>query len=134
MAFSWKSSLQKWLSPLPKRWKEDLIRGFKMIQPVAASVSDGTLVEIELMQLRYRLERINRKLNDAYQTFGRRIMEHWDQSPVITEDEKKHLLHRINLLLKEQGKIVEQIQSIKEPPHPDNRAGSENKFQSGIST
>jgi hypothetical protein len=119
MPFLWQTLLGKWLkldyAALSKQWKEDLVRGWNILEWGGASMADLSFREVELLRLRYRLEKVNERLFQAYQTLGKKVMDYWAEAhPSLTEEERKREFRRIDLLLEEQKKILDQIRELQE--------------------
>lgn len=113
MAPSLQQMLKEWLKS--KRWKQDAIRGWSKLQASGSTMTDRSFREVELVRLRYRLERIGEKLARAYQSFGKKVVDHWASVYVLTEDERKRDFRRIHLLLDEQRKLTDEIRELAEP-------------------
>jgi hypothetical protein len=113
MAISLPQILKEWLKS--KQGKRDAIQGWSLIESAGSSVADRSFKEVESLRLRYRLERINQKLFQVYQSFGKKVMDHWASVYPLTEEERKREVRRIHLLLEEQKKITDQIHELKEP-------------------
>lgn len=116
---TWDLFLKKWFkaeSLFPRRWKEDMIRGWQAVRSKAARGVDQTFSNVELARTRYRLERINRRLLEAYQGLGKRALDHWTGKGALTEEERKREFRRIGLLLEEQKNLIEQIRELDQPP------------------
>jgi hypothetical protein len=98
-----------------KQWRRDAVQGWSMIESAGSSVADRSFKEVEFLRLRYRLERINQKLFQAYQSFGKKVVDHWASVYILTEEERKREFRRIHLLLEEQKKLADQLDELKEP-------------------
>lgn len=95
-----------------KHWKGDLGRGWDVIQERGTFLADRSFSQIELLQVNYRLERINQKLFQAYRILGKKVADHWTTVHPMTEEERKRDCRRIHLLLEERQKALEQIKEI----------------------
>jgi hypothetical protein len=113
MAMSLLRVLKEWLKS--KQWKRDAIQGWDLIESAGSSVADRSFKEVESLRLRYRLEKVNQKLFQVYQSFGKKVVDHWASVYLLTEEERKREVRRIHLLLEEQKKITDQIHELKEP-------------------
>ena len=113
MALSLRQILKEWLTS--RRWKRDAIRGWKVLESAGSSAADHSFKEVEALRLRYRLERIDQKLFQVYQSFGKKVVDHWSSVYILTEEERKREFRRIHLLLEEQKKITDQIHELNEP-------------------
>lgn len=127
MALSWEIFLKKWWkseqSLFPKHWKEDMIRGWQTVQSRSASAVDRSFAETELIRMRYRLEKINKKIFEAQQNLGKRVHDHWSGKGNLTEEERKREFRRIGLLLEEQKTLLDQIRGLlDQPSDPDKKA------------
>ncbi len=125
MALSWEIFLKKWWKPdhilFPKHWKEDMIRGWQTVQARSAETVDRSFAEAELIRLRYRLEKISRKLLEAHQNLGKRVHDHWSGKGNLTEEERKREFRRIGILLEEQKILLDQMKEMNEPSSPDEK-------------
>lgn len=113
MGMSLQQVLKEWLRS--KQWKEDVSHGWSKLQSAGSSVADRSFKEVELLRLRYRLERVDQKLFQAYQSLGKKVTDHWAAVYILTDDERKREFRRIHLLLDEQKKLTDQIQELQEP-------------------
>ena len=115
MSLSWRVLLKEWLKfeKKTKRWSEEAAQGWNTVQAGTASLTDRSFKEVESIRLHYRLERVNRKLMQAYRSLGKKVSDHWaaDGHP-LTEEEKKREFRRIHLLLDEQKKVMDQIEEM----------------------
>lgn len=112
MLFSWQGFLREWLKAekRARRWGEDAARGWRELQSGAVSWADRSFAETEALRLRYRADRIDRKVFEAYRALGRRVSESWaGEGSALTEEERKRESRRIELLLEERKKIMDQI-------------------------
>lgn len=89
-----------------------MIRGWQTVRSRAASGVDHTFTHVELVRIRYRLERVNRRLFEAYQNLGKRVVDHWGGKGSLAEEERKREFRRIGLLLEEQKHLIEQIREL----------------------
>lgn len=96
-----------------------MIRGWQSVQSGSASAADRSFAEIELMRLRYRLERVNRKLFEAYQNLGTRVVDHWSRKGILTEEERNREFRRIGFLLEEQKSLLDEMRAMDPPSHSD---------------
>lgn len=96
-----------------------MIRGWQTVQSRSASAVDRSFAEVELTRIRYRLEKINRKLLEAHQNLGKRVHEHWAGKGSLTEEERKREFRRIGLLLEEQKILLDQMKELVQPARPD---------------
>ena len=114
MRFNWQGILKEWqrMEQRSQRWKEDLVRGWREIQSAAAPLADRSFAEIEALRLRYRLDRIDRRLFEAYQTLGRRVTESWAGENLLSEEERKRDSRRIDLLSEERKRIMDQMKEM----------------------
>ena len=123
MSLSWEIFLKRWWRSeqglFPRRWKEDMIRGWQTVQSRSASAVDRSFSEVELIRLRYRLERVNRRLFEAHQSLGKRIVDRWSGKGGLTEEERTREFRRIGFLLEEQKTLLAEIREIDQAPHPD---------------
>lgn len=122
MALSWEIFLKKWWKSeqglFPKHWKEDMIRGWQTAQTRSASAVDRSFAEVELIRIRYRLEKINRKIVEEYQNLGKRVHDHWSGKGNLSEEERTREFRRIGLLLEEQKILLDQMKEFDQSPHP----------------
>ncbi len=119
--FSVKEAFGEWLKEgkrliSRKSWKEDASRGVKRLQTAGASVVERSFEEVELVRLRYRLEKIDQELFEAYQVFGKKCIDHWTKGRHLTEVERKRECRRIEKMDDEKKKILGQIRELKESP------------------
>ena len=114
MRFTWQGILKEWQGVEKKslQWKEDLVRGWREIQSAAAPLADRSFAEIEALRLRRRLDRIDRRLFEAYQALGRRVSESWAGENLLAEEERKRESRRIDLLSEERKRIVDQMREM----------------------
>lgn len=127
MGLSWEIFLKKWRSEqglFPKRWKEDMIRGWQTVQSGSASAVDRSFSELELIRLRYRLERVNKKLFEAYQNLGKKVVDHWSEKGKLTEEERNREFRRIGYLLEEQKILLDEIKAMNQPSDADEKTSS----------
>lgn len=112
MFFSWQGFLKEWLKAeeRARRWGGDAVRGWRGLRSGAVSLADRSFAEAETLRLRYRADRIEQKLFEAYQALGRRVSESWaGEGNPLTEEERKGASRRIELLLEERKKIMDRI-------------------------
>lgn len=125
MALSWEIFLKKWWKPeqglFPRRWKEDIIRGWHAVQSRSASAVDRSFAEVELIRIRFRLEKTKKKLFEAHQSLGKRVHDHWSEKGNLTEEERKREFRKIGLLLEEQKILLDQMKEIDHAAHPDEK-------------
>ena len=123
MSLPWEILLKRWWRSeqglFPKHWKEDMIRGLQAVQSRSAATVDRSFAEVELIRLRYRLERVNRKLFEAHQNLGKRIVDHWSGKVKLTEEERNREFRRIGLLLEEQKSLLDEMEEMNQPLHSD---------------
>lgn len=98
-----------------------MIRGWQAVQSRSASAVDRSFAEIELIRIRFRLEKINRKLREAHQNLGKRVHDHWSGKGNLTEEERKREFRRIGLLLEEQKILFEQMKEMDQSSGPDEK-------------
>jgi|GEM_PF-4108321 len=123
MSLSWEIFLKRWWKSeeglFPKRWKEDMIRGWEAVRSGSASAVDRSFSEVESIRLRYRLERVNKKLFEAYQALGKRVVDHWSGKGRLTEEERSREFRRIGFLLEEQKSLLDELKEMNQPSHTD---------------
>lgn len=123
MVLSWEIFLKKWWKTepglFPKHWKEDMIRGWQTVQARSESAVDRSFAEVELIRVRYRLEKINRRIFEANQNLGQRVHEHWSGKGSLTEEERKREFRRIGLLLEEKKILLDQMKELDQPTRPE---------------
>jgi len=100
------------------RWKEDLLRGIKLLQTGGAFLADRSFAEGNLFRLRRELEQVDEKLARAFQSLGKRSMEHWESQQVLDEKERLRAFKEIELLQKERSALLEKIEALKQMPFP----------------
>ena len=116
-----KETIKEWLS-LGKRllsrtsWKDDASRGMKRLQTAGTSVVDRSFEEVELVRLRYRIQKIDQELFEAYQLLGKKCVDHWTKGRNFIEVERKRECRGINHLDEEKEKILSQMQELKKSP------------------
>lgn len=113
MGMSLHQMLKEWLKS--KQWKQDVIQGWSQLQSAGSSVANRSFKEVESLRLRYRLERVNQRLFQAYQSLGKKVVDHWASVYILTDDGRKREIRRIHLLLDEQKKLTDQMQELQEP-------------------
>lgn len=102
-----------------KSWKQDAARGVKRLQTVGTSVVERSFEEVELVRLRYRLEKIDQELFEAYQVLGKKCIDHWTKGRNFIEVERKRECRRIHQVDEEKKKILNQMQELKESPNEE---------------
>jgi len=98
-----------------------MIRGWETVQSRSTAAVDRSFAEVELIRLRYRLEKINRKLFEAHQNLGKRVHDHWAGKGALSEEERKREFRRIGVLLEEKKLLLDQMKELDQPPHPDEK-------------
>jgi len=120
MRFSIISFGKGWLQVIDRlasrtTWRDDLRRGIVVLTTGGASIADRGLAEMELRQLRGRLQQVEEKLTQAYQGLGKKSMDHWAGQQILDPKEQNRALHGIDALEKEKGKLIGQIAAHKTP-------------------
>lgn len=98
-------------------WKEDLLRGLKILQTGGVLIADRSFAETELFRLRRRIDQADEKLAQAFQSLGKRSMDHWESQQVLDEKEKIRAFKQIDALKKERQEIFEKMEMLKSSSH-----------------
>lgn len=104
------------ISFLPERWKEDIIRGVRMLRSGTLWMAHRSIAEAERIRLTLQCHQIHQQLIQSYESLGKRVMEHWEGVLPLSPDEKGSVFQEIGLLLREQKKLMEQIRDIENFP------------------
>jgi len=119
---SFKEDSKQWLQSIRNaisrtHWKEDFIRGLKAFQNAGAFIGDRSFSETELFRLRRQVEQMDEKIEQAFQSLGKRSMEHWESQQVLDEKEQLRAFKQIDALTQERQEILEKIDALKASPH-----------------
>ncbi len=106
-------------------WKEDLGRGIETLLNGGALLADRSFVEIETIRLRREMDQVEEKLFQAYQSLGKRCMDHWQHDQELDEKGKNKAFQQITALFLEKEKLKDQLAAAKNPPAPDIPPSSE---------
>ncbi|MFQ5588317.1 MAG: hypothetical protein ACE5F7_05710 [Nitrospiria bacterium] len=106
-------------------WKEDLGRGVKTLLSGGTFFVDQSLSEIETLRLRRQLEEVEKRLFLAYQSLGKRCMDHWVRQQTLDEKERVKACEQITAILAEKEKLLDQITAAKNPVTPEAASPSE---------
>ncbi|HIE65094.1 MAG: hypothetical protein ABGX83_10880 [Nitrospira sp.] len=102
-----------------KSWKKDVARGMKRLQTAGTSVVERSFEEVELVRLRYRLEKIDQELFEAYHLLGKKCLDHWMKGRSFIEVERKRECRRIHQIDEDKKKILNQMRELKESSNED---------------
>lgn len=97
------------------KWTEDLKRGLDVLQSGGLAVVDRSFSEVELYKLRRDLEQCDEKLDECFQTLGKKSMAHWKNQQELDHKEKEKLFTQIERLKMEKEQILAEISAQKIP-------------------
>ncbi len=120
MKFSIKKLTSEWQSVFDQvstrtSWIDDLTRGVNAIITGGAFIVDRSFSEGELIRLRYQLDKVEEKLSLAYQALGKKSIDHWHHHQELDDKEKKKLFFKIETILAEKERLLEQMIAAKSP-------------------
>ncbi len=123
MPFSYEKYTSKFHDTLERitartSWKEDLGQGLTTLLNGGIFFADRSFSEIETIRLRHQLEQVEEKLFRAYQSLGKKCMDHWNHHQELDEKEKNRIFQQIAVILKEKEKLMDQLTAEKNPPAP----------------
>jgi len=102
-----------------KSWKKDAALGIKRLQTAGTSVVERSFEEVELVRLRYQLEKKDQELFEAYQILGKKCVDHWTKGRHFIEVERKLECRQIHQVYDDKKKILSQIDELKESSNED---------------
>lgn len=94
-------------------WKEDIQRAFACLKAEGTAAADRSFAQLELMKLRRRLDEIDEKLALAFQSLGKKSLDHWTHQQRLDAKEKNKAFVTIDTLKKEREKVTEMITALK---------------------